>query len=137
MVEVPFELAVPPLRLRGRIDAIYEHGPGNWEIVDFKSGRRSVDEASAVQLEAYAVAASGGALGPSRPDRMTVTFAFLSGVLDEVSASVDQAWLDRAGSHLQELVAGIADERFEPRPSAVCQSCDFLMFCDAGKAAVR
>jgi RecB family exonuclease len=137
MVEVPFAMALPPIQLRGRIDAIFEHGPANWEIVDFKTGRRSADEAMPVQLEAYALAASAGALGKTIPERMTVTFAFLSGGLDEVSTPVDEVWLDRARRRQEELVRGITDLRFDPHPSPACRSCDFLMFCEAGKAVIN
>ncbi|MCB1247658.1 MAG: ATP-dependent helicase, partial [Acidimicrobiia bacterium] len=37
--EVPFEVALGVGSVRGKIDAVYEHAPQVWEIVDYKSGR--------------------------------------------------------------------------------------------------
>jgi hypothetical protein len=33
-----------------------------------------------------------------------------------------------------EALQGIADRRFEPTPGPQCRWCDFLSFCDAGRA---
>src|SRR4030095_3012053 len=37
-VEVPFETPLGPLTLRGRIDAVYADGQGNYEVNDWKTG---------------------------------------------------------------------------------------------------
>jgi DNA helicase-2/ATP-dependent DNA helicase PcrA len=135
MIEAPFEMILPGVRLRGRIDAVFEPEPGHWEIVDFKSGRPHNEPSGHVQLEAYALAAETGALGPP-PDRMTVTFAFLGGGLTERSEPVDGEWLSSARSHLTGLAEGISHSSFDPRPGAGCHGCDFLRFCDTGRAHV-
>jgi DNA helicase-2/ATP-dependent DNA helicase PcrA len=135
MIEAPFEMSLSGVRLRGRIDAVFEPEPGHWEIVDFKSGRPRTEPSGHVQLEAYAVAAYSGALGPS-PDRITVTFAFLGGGLNEQSETVDQQWMSSARNRLAHLTGGITARSFQPQPGEGCAGCDFLRFCSAGKAYV-
>ncbi len=134
-VEVPFDLDLKPARIRGRIDAIYADG-GDWEIVDFKSGYPREDPARRVQLEAYAVAATDVPFGATGPDSLRVTFAYLGGGLTEVTEAVDDAWLSGARDHLDELTAAAAGEAYETTPSDACRGCDFLRFCDPGKAFV-
>ncbi|HUO45498.1 MAG TPA: ATP-dependent DNA helicase [Acidimicrobiia bacterium] len=137
LVEAPFELPLGPLRLRGRIDAIYRPKEVEWEIVDFKSGRRpppspGTDDPRRVQLEAYAVAASQGLISPIPPERLRVTFAYLGGRVEEVTEEADHDWLAEASTRLAQLADGIEQGNFAPRPSQRCQGCDFLRFCPAG-----
>jgi DNA helicase-2/ATP-dependent DNA helicase PcrA len=135
MIETPFEMILSGVRLRGRIDAVFEPEPGHWEIVDFKSGRPRNEPSGHVQLEAYALAAETGALGPP-PDRMTVTFAFLGGGLTERSETVDASWLSSARLRLGGLAEGITEGSYHPRPGDGCHGCDFLRFCTTGRAHV-
>ncbi|NNC93067.1 MAG: ATP-dependent helicase [Acidimicrobiia bacterium] len=132
-VEAPFLLASDEMRIRGRIDAIYE-AEGAWEVVDFKSGRHRPDPARIVQLQAYAVAVDEGALGADRPESLSVTFAYFGDGLEEVSETVDDAWLTEARGRIGGILEGIADERFDTAPSTACHHCDFTKFCEAGKA---
>ncbi len=136
LVETPFDLALEAGRVRGRIDAVYEPEPGEWEIVDFKSGARRDSAAARVQLEAYALAATEAGFAPEAPERLRVTFAYLGGGLEEVSEEVDDAWLAEARGHLEGLLGGAAAGDFLAAPSAACAGCDFLRFCDAGQAQV-
>ncbi len=131
-VEIPFVLSGEEMRIRGRIDAVYE-AEGSWEVVDFKSGRHRPDPARMVQLQAYAVAVDEGALGADRPEELSVTFAYFGDGLEEVSESVDAAWLGSARSRITEILEGITDDQFEPTPSAACHHCDFTKFCEVGR----
>jgi DNA helicase-2/ATP-dependent DNA helicase PcrA len=131
-VEAPFELALDAGRLTGRIDAIYEPDPDTWEIVDFKAGRRRDDPALAVQLEAYALAVREAGFAPDPPRRVVVTFAYLGRGLDEVSTSVDDAWLAAARLHVTDLLAGASAGRRSATPGDGCRRCDFVQFCEAG-----
>lgn len=131
--EVPFEVALGPGSVRGKIDAIYENEPGHWEIVDYKSGRKSDNPARLVQLQAYAVAAADGAVSIDRPDSMVVSFAYFGGgELVEVSETVDDAWLDEARSDVERLVTLGAEGPWDPTPSTACKHCDFRIHCKAG-----
>lgn len=130
-VEVPFVLDLDEARIRGRIDAVYADGSA-WEVVDFKNGRRRLDPARQVQLQAYAVAVDAGSLG-GRPASLTVTFAYFGDGLEEERTTVDADWLDKARVRLGEILSGISNEVFEPDPSEACRHCDFAKFCEAGQ----
>jgi hypothetical protein len=135
-VEAPFTLSIGDrFTVRGRIDALYTDD-GTLEVVDFKSGKPSDDPARIVQLEAYAVACDDIDFEVGDVTAMKVTFAYLGGGLTEESYDVDAGWLAGARAHLEELGAGILEERFDPVPSERCRRCDFLQFCDAGMAFV-
>jgi DNA helicase-2/ATP-dependent DNA helicase PcrA len=54
-VEVPFETVIAGTLVRGRIDAIYKTDSG-YEIVDWKTGSKVLDEDSAIQLAIYRLA---------------------------------------------------------------------------------
>ena len=117
----------------GRIDAVYEPEPGTWEVVDFKSGRRSDDPSRRVQLEAYALAVTEAGFPGAPPDRLRVAFAYLGDGVEEVGEDVDEAWLEAARDRIESLVGAAAGGEQEPRPSEACRNCDFSRFCDAGR----
>ncbi len=135
LVEVPFTLVITDARISGRIDAVYEDEVG-WEVVDFKSGRASEDPARRVQLEAYALAvAEAGLAGGRSPGTIRVTFAYCGGAeVEEVTETVDAAWLEQAREHLATLVSAAVAAEHPPRPSPSCRRCDFLHMCPAGTA---
>lgn len=145
-VEVPFELRLPdgpPSEpddrqqeswIRGRVDAVYPDGDDGWEIVDFKSGRRSHRSSTEVQLQAYALAARASSFGVAAPDRLAVTFVYLGDGLDVVRQEVDDQWVHEAGARVGGLIEGIRSEAFDPTPSAACTNCDFTRFCPEGTA---
>ncbi len=130
-VETPFDLVVSPdATITGRIDAIYRSTDGAWEIVDFKSGRPSDNPAVKVQLEAYALAAKD-----VNPDiDLHVSFAYLGNGLDVRTEHADHSWLEAAHDRLVALTEAIRDGRFSPSPSSSCRWCDFLPFCEQGRA---
>jgi DNA helicase-2/ATP-dependent DNA helicase PcrA len=136
LVEAPFILRTESgYDVRGRIDAIYERD-GDWEIVDFKSGRRKDDPARMVQLQAYAVAADRCDFGIDRPGAIEVSFAYLGGGLDIHTEQADAAWREAASSRVESLTDAIEAERFEPIPGDWCRTCDFLRFCPEGRQEV-
>ncbi len=132
--EVPFRLRLESgARIRGRVDAVYRHGEDGWEIVDFKSGRAPRESPGDTQLQAYAIAAREAVLGASAPPRLQVSFVYLGDGCEVVTEEVDDDWLQRARTHILDLVSGIETGRFEPTPSKSCRNCDFLHLCDEGK----
>jgi ATP-dependent DNA helicase UvrD/PcrA len=134
LVEAPFSIDLGnEYRLRGRIDAIYVDD-GKWEIVDFKSGHPSDDGSKVVQLEAYALAATGIDFGLEMPDELDVSFVYLGGGLTVETEHADRPWLDRAQKHLVEMTDSIGDAEFEAKPGPWCNHCDFLRFCSPGRA---
>jgi len=136
LVEAPFTLRTESgYEIRGRIDAVYE-SEGNWEIVDFKSGRRRDEPARLVQLQAYAVAATEVDFGVDKPENIDVTFAYLGGGLDVHTEQADVRWRQDAARHLEVLTSAIEDDRFDAVPGDWCRSCDFLRFCPEGRREV-
>ena len=132
LVETPFDLRLGASTIRGRIDAIYEIGPGHWEIVDFKSGRPTHIPATSVQLEAYAVAASEVPFTATRPSTIDVTFAYLGDGLETHTERADNEWIETSREHLLSLLSDIEEANGDPSPSGACRFCDFTRFCDAG-----
>jgi DNA helicase-2/ATP-dependent DNA helicase PcrA len=136
--EVPIDLQFGNVRVRGRIDAVYEAEPGDWEIVDYKSGRSSEDPSLDVQLQTYAIAAADGAVATPVPNRLSVTFAFFGGgEFAERTVYVDDTWLATARSRIDTLTDRFDRGDFEPTPSEACRRCDFKTFCDAGREFLR
>ncbi len=134
LVEAPFEIAIDDRTVRGKVDAVYVDDT-TWEIVDYKSGAPKQSDALDVQLQAYAVAASRGALSEDPPEQIAVTFAYF-GVdpVEEASQRVDDEWLARANERLAVLLEQADVGPFPASPGAECQWCDFLHHCEAGKA---
>jgi DNA helicase-2/ATP-dependent DNA helicase PcrA len=54
-VEVPFEMVIAGTLVRGRIDAVYKSGDG-YEVIDWKTGSKPLEEDSAIQLAIYRLA---------------------------------------------------------------------------------
>jgi DNA helicase-2/ATP-dependent DNA helicase PcrA len=58
-VEVPFDMTIGPVMVRGRMDAVFADADGGWTVVDWKTGTRPAGAdavAAAVQLAAYRLA---------------------------------------------------------------------------------
>ena len=133
--EVPIDLSFGEVRVRGRIDAVYEPDQEHWEIVDYKSGRPSDDPALDVQLQVYAIAAADGAIAEPVPSELSVTFAFFGGgKYAERSVTVDDEWLSEARERVGDLSRRFESDEFDPTPSGACSRCDFISFCEAGQA---
>ncbi len=133
LVEAPFSYPLDTgHRLRGRIDAVYVDDD-YWEIVDFKSGRPGTNEASLVQLQAYAVAAEDVSFGIPPPAATTVSFAYLGGGLHVDSFAADHKWIHEARSRLNTLAGRIDAGDYGEQPGEHCHNCDFLSFCEPGK----
>ena len=115
------------------MDAVYPYRDGGWEIVDFKSGRRSRRASAGVQLQAYAAAACEAGLGAPAPEPLRVSFVYLGGGLEVAAQEVDGPWLEQARNRIEALIDGIRSERFDPTPSGACRTCDFQQFCEEGR----
>ncbi len=136
LIEAPFEIVVGDgYRVRGRIDAVYVD-EGHWEVVDFKSGRPSEDPSRVVQLQSYAIAASDVDFGYPAPEELDVTFAYLGGGLAESTYQADSVWVEQARTDVAGLARSIEHRAFSETPGDWCRSCDFLRFCEPGKAWV-
>lgn len=134
LIEAPFALRAPGGHtIRGRIDAVYVED-GNWEVVDFKSGRISADPSRVVQLQAYALAVTDLDFGLPPPSRLDVTFAYLGGGGGDISYQADPEWVSSARENIDRITGAIDAGLFGEQPGPWCGDCDFLRFCPAGKA---
>jgi DNA helicase II / ATP-dependent DNA helicase PcrA len=133
-IEQPFALVVGGHAIQGRIDAIYRDGD-KVEIVDWKTGSAPGDSVGGEgwQLECYALAVQE--MWGIPPENITATFVYLGGdEAVESSITVRPAAEIRAG--LEATLDQIAARAFEPTPNPKCGSCDFLAYCEVGRASV-
>jgi DNA helicase-2/ATP-dependent DNA helicase PcrA len=131
--ERPFLLPVEGVTIKGRIDAIYGVHDGPWEVVDYKTGRipRDDDALARAQLDLYALACID--VWHKRAEDLRLTYLYLASA-EERSYLVDDA--DGVRERVSRWLRGISAEAFDPTPGPQCRWCDFLSFCDAGKAWV-
>ncbi|MFN2491009.1 MAG: ATP-dependent helicase [Actinomycetota bacterium] len=133
-VEQPFVLALEGgFLVRGRMDAVYVHPDGTWEVVDYKSGGEpdASDPLSRLQLTIYALAAER--IWGIDPANLRVSYFYLrSGKVETTTAHELEVTL----ADLLTMFARLEDEDFAPTPGDICHSCDFLRFCAAGRAHV-
>jgi DNA helicase-2/ATP-dependent DNA helicase PcrA len=114
-VEVPFDMAVGPTMLRGRMDAVFADADGGWTVVDWKTGARPSGAdaiAAAVQLAAYRLAwARLQGIGDARVGEVRAAFHYVR--TGDTVAPADL--LDADG--LRELISGeAAAASARPRP---------------------
>ncbi|MGH2683719.1 MAG: ATP-dependent helicase [Actinomycetota bacterium] len=133
-VERPFLLWIDGTVVGGRIDAVFGEPDGPWEVVDYKTGRvpSEEDPMFGFQLDLYGLACVE--IWGKLPEELTLTYFYLAEE-KEVSRAAGDPKETRA--RIGEALAGIVGGRYDPTPSARCRWCDFLSFCDAGRAFVE
>ncbi len=131
--ERQFTFKLGPHLLRGRVDRVDRLPGGEYELIDYKTGRpkspaQLVDD---VQLSLYAV----GAQEAWRLDASQQAYYY---VLDDQKVAVppaDQG--DRAAwvrDVALEVADGILSQGFEPTPSiGACSICDYRLVCPAAE----
>ena len=130
--ERPFTFRLGPHLLRGRVDRVDRLPGGEYELIDYKTGRpkTSTQLAEDVQLSLYAVGArEAWSLEASRQAYYYV--------LDDEKVSVADASVDRAEwirALASEVADGILSQGFEPTPSyTACSVCDYRLMCPAAE----
>ena len=131
--ERPFLLYLDGIVVGGRIDAIFGTPDGPWEVVDYKTGRVPAedDPLAGMQLDLYALACAE--VWGKRPEELTLTYFYLSEG-KEVSRPAGNPGETR--KRIMESLSAMARGAFDPSPGDQCRWCDFLNFCDAGRAHV-
>ena len=114
--------------LTGRIDQVNRLGPGEEEIVDYKTGRpRNEDKAKKdVQLSVYTLAARE--VFDWNPVRLTLHYLQTS---QPVSATRDDEQLKKVRAEIQEAAADIRAGEFPAKPGFACRFCDYESICPA------
>ncbi len=129
--ERQFSFKLGPHLVRGRVDRVDRLPSGEYELIDYKTGRpRSAEQlAGDVQLSLYAVAARD-AWGL---EAMRGAYYYL---LDDekvtVSGDTERAeWIRGVAVQVAE---GIKAQEFEPTPSPrACKLCDYRLVCPAAE----
>jgi DNA helicase II / ATP-dependent DNA helicase PcrA len=129
--ERPFALYVDGFVVGGRVDAIFALPGGRWEIVDYKTGRKPDEEdvLSGLQLDCYALAAQE--VWGKDPADLTLTYFYLASGEEVSRGAVDAA---ATRSRIVRALNGMAAGSFDPVAGPYCRWCDFLSFCDPGRA---
>jgi DNA helicase-2/ATP-dependent DNA helicase PcrA len=114
--------------LTGRMDQVNRLGPGEEEIVDYKTGKpRNEDKAKKdVQLSVYALAARE--VFDWNPARLTLHFLQTN---HPVSATRDDKQLKKVRAEIQEAAADIRAGEFPAKPGFACKFCDYESICPA------
>ncbi len=126
-----FQFRLGAHTLRGRVDRVDRLPGGEYELIDYKTGRpRSAAQLREdVQLSLYAVGArEAWDLDASRQSYLYV--------LDDEKVPVPQDEIDRdwITDTVAEVAGGISSQGFEPTPSyAACSACDYRIVCPAAE----
>ncbi|MBS1717841.1 MAG: PD-(D/E)XK nuclease family protein [Armatimonadetes bacterium] len=129
-IEKRLKFEYPDFTLIGQLDRVDEHPDGSLEIIDYKSGRSSISSEEVgddLAMGVYQLLLSK--LHPDRPIRATI-IALRTG--EEATASLSAEQLAELEADIQLLGGEIVTQEFfelEPRPKALCASCDFLRLC--------
>ncbi|HUF58028.1 MAG TPA: ATP-dependent DNA helicase [Actinomycetota bacterium] len=130
--ERAFLLRMEGFAVSGRIDAVFgESVEAPWEIVDWKTGKRPAadDPLAGLQLELYGLACIE--VWGKRAEDLTLTYLYLAGA-EEVSHPMGDP--EEVRARVSESLRAIGAGAFDPIPGAWCHHCDFLSFCEAGRA---
>jgi DNA helicase-2/ATP-dependent DNA helicase PcrA len=130
--ERQFTFKLGPHLLRGRVDRVDRLPDGEYELIDYKTGRPKSAAALAedVQLSLYAV----GAREAWRLEASRQAYYYL---LDDQKVAVPSDEGDRGEwvrEVAMEVAEGILSQGFEPTPSfAACSMCDYRLVCPAAE----
>jgi DNA helicase-2/ATP-dependent DNA helicase PcrA len=130
--ERQFTFRLGPHHLRGRVDRVDLLPSGEYELIDYKTGRPKspAQLAEDVQLSLYAV----GAREAWRLDASRQAYYYL---LDDEKVAVASDEGDRSDwvrEVVTEVADGILSQGFEPTPSvAACSLCDYRIACPAAE----
>jgi DNA helicase-2/ATP-dependent DNA helicase PcrA len=130
--ERQFTFKLGPHLLRGRVDRVDRLPDGEYELIDYKTGRpkTAAQLAEDVQLSLYAV----GAREAWQLEASRQAYYYL---LDDQKVEVPADDGDRAEwirEVATEVAEGILSQGFEPTPSfAACSMCDYRLVCPAAE----
>ena len=127
--ERSFTFKLGPHLLRGRVDRVDRLPSGEYELIDYKTGRpkSAAQLAGDIQLSLYAV----GAREAWQLDSSRQAYYYL---LDDEKVEVPADGGDWVQEVVREVADGILAQGFEPTPSfAACSVCDYRLVCPAAE----
>jgi DNA helicase-2/ATP-dependent DNA helicase PcrA len=129
--ERQFTFKLGPHLLRGRVDRVDRLPTGEYELIDYKTGRPKTPEqlSGDVQLSLYAI-------GAREAWSLESTRAAYYYLLDDQKVAVpgDEERGEWIRSVAVEVAEGIKAQEFEPTPSIqACSICDYRLVCPAAE----
>jgi DNA helicase-2/ATP-dependent DNA helicase PcrA len=127
--ERSFTFKLGPHLLRGRVDRVDRLPTGEYELIDYKTGRpkTAAQLAGDIQLSLYAV----GAREAWQLDSSRQAYYYL---LDDEKVEVPADGGEWVQEVVREVADGILAQGFEPTPSfAACSVCDYRLVCPAAE----
>jgi DNA helicase-2/ATP-dependent DNA helicase PcrA len=131
--ERPFTFKLGAHLLRGRVDRVDRLPSGQYELIDYKTGRPkgTAELEDDIQLALYAV----GAREAWQLDASRQAYYYL---LDDQKVTLPEddggdrsAWVREV---VGEVARGVLAQEFEPTPSfAACSACDYRLVCPAAE----
>jgi DNA helicase-2/ATP-dependent DNA helicase PcrA len=136
-IELPFNFWIGKVKAGGRMDRVDQLKNGSIEIIDYKTGRNSIDEKKAkedLQLSFYALAANevkDEILGKD-PDKIILTLHYLEPNV-KVSTTRTKEELTKAKEEILKIVSEIENSDFRCSGGMLCQNCEYKMLCESNK----
>ena len=129
--EKQFAFKLGPHLLRGRVDRVDRLPDGQYELIDYKTGRPKTPAQlrDDVQLAVYAMAAREA--WDLEASQQSYLYVLDDEKVPLPPAAVDREWVSETVLSVGE---GILAQGFEPTPSyAACSMCDFRIVCPAAE----
>ena len=121
----------PYLKVGGKIDRVDEI-EGKLEIIDYKTGKvweqKKIDES--LQMTVYALAAIDKGIYNKKPEEVILSFYFLKAG-EKKSTRRNKKQLEEAKKELLAKAKEIEKSPFDPRPSQMCEFCEYQLLCEA------
>lgn len=130
--EQKFTLDIGGVPFKGSIDRIERTPEGDYEVIDFKTGRVSETKNSIkdnFQMNVYALAIQ--ALYGKLPRSASLFYLREN---KTIINKIESSQLEKVRKVLEEKVNSILQEDFNPTPSfQACRRCDYQTICDSKK----
>lgn len=131
-VEVEFRLAIDDIRYKGKIDRLDRNPDGEYEVVDFKTGRAVITQdklrvSPQANIYAHAVREKYGSL----PAKVSMVYPAKDNKTREYAVTEES--LEEGLDIVRDCGSRIIDEQFDPAPGFHCKWCPYNKICPAAK----
>jgi DNA helicase-2/ATP-dependent DNA helicase PcrA len=132
-LEQMFTIKISPnFKIGGKIDRVDELPDGKLEIIDYKTGKVPSEEKidKNLQMTIYALAAQDEGIYGRNPEEVILSFYFLD-TQEKISLQRTRQQLEEAKKVLLSKKKEIESSDFSPKPSNLCDFCEFRLLCEA------